>query len=188
MYQKELTMSWQVDYAHSEVQFSVKHMMISTVRGRFEKFNINVDFNEQDPTRSSVEVQIEAASINTKETKRDGHLKSPDFLDVANHPYLTFKSKRIEKVDNRRGRVIGDLTIRGVSKEVALDVEYAGQITSPWGSVSAGFSATTKINRADWGLNWNQALEAGGWLVGNEVTITIELELVKQPEAEAVMA
>jgi polyisoprenoid-binding protein YceI len=181
-------MSWQVDYAHSEVQFSVKHMMISTVRGRFEKFNANVDFNEQEPTRSSVEVQIEAASINTKEAQRDGHLKSPDFLDVANHPYLTFKSKHIEKVGDHRGRVTGDLTIRGISKEVVLDVEYAGQVKSPWGHTSAGFSATTKINRSDWGLNWNQALEAGGWLVGNEVTINIELELIKQPEAELVTA
>jgi polyisoprenoid-binding protein YceI len=182
-------MSWQVDYAHSEIQFSVKHMMISTVRGQFEKFKVEVDFNEQDPTRSSVEVQIEAASINTKEARRDGHLKSPDFLDAATYPYLTFKSRRIEKIDNQHGRVIGDLTIRDITKEVVLNVSYAGQVKSPWGAaVSAGFSATAKINRTDWGLTWNQALEAGGVLVGNEITINIELELIKQPELEAVLA
>src|SRR5262245_52628510 len=114
-------MSWQVDYAHSEIQFSVKHMMIATVRGQFEKFAVNVDFNEANPTRSHVDVQIEAASINTKEAKRDGHLKSPDFLDVENYPYLTFVSTRIEKIDNQHGRIVGDLTIRGITQEVVLD-------------------------------------------------------------------
>jgi polyisoprenoid-binding protein YceI len=176
-------MSWQVDYAHSEISFSVKHMMISTVRGRFEKFSATIDFNEQDPSRSSVEVQIDAASINTREEKRDGHLKSPDFLEADKHPYITFKSKWIEKIDKKHGRIIGDLTIRGISKEVVLDVEYAGQSKSPWGHTGAGFSATAKINRTDWGLTWNQALETGGLLVSNEININIELELVKQPEA-----
>jgi len=176
-------MSWQVDYAHSEVTFSVKHMMISTVRGRFDKFNVNVDFNEQEPTRSSVEVQIDAASINTKEERRDGHLKSADFLDVEHHPYITFKSKRVEKIDDHRGQVIGDLTIRGISKEVALDVTYGGQLKNPWGATMAAFSATAKINRTDWDLTWNQTLETGGILVGNDINVNIELELVKQPEA-----
>ena len=177
-------MSWQVDYAHSEILFSVKHMMISTVRGSFEKFTANVDFNEADPTRSSVEVKIEADSINTREARRDGHLRSPDFLDAPNHPYLTFVSKRIEKIDDQHGRIIGDLTIRGVTNEVVLETQYVGQAKSPWGATSAGFNATTKIDRTRWGLNWNQLLEAGGMLVSNEITVNLELELVKQPEAE----
>lgn len=182
-------MSWQVDYAHSEILFSVKHMMISTVRGRFESFTANVDFNEADPTRSHVEVQIAADSINTKETQRDGHLKSPDFLDAPNHPYLTFVSKRIEKIDDQHGRIIGDLTIRGVTNEVVLEAQYVGQAKSPWGgTISAGFNATTKIDRTKWGLNWNHLLETGGLLVGNEITVNIELELVKQLEAELAAA
>jgi polyisoprenoid-binding protein YceI len=181
-------MSWQVDYAHSEILFSVKHMMITTVRGRFEKFTANVDFNEADPARSRVEVQIDTDSINTREAQRDGHLKSPDFLDAPNHPYLTFVSKRIEKVDDQHGRIIADLTIRGVTNEVILEAQYVGQAKSPWGTTSAGFNATTKIDRTKWGLNWNHLLEAGGLLVGNEITVNIELELVKQPEAELATA
>ncbi len=181
-------MSWQIDPAHSHIQFSVRHMMISNVRGRFENFTGVVEFNEQDPTRSSVDVQIEAASINTREAQRDGHLKSPDFLNADKYPYLTFKSKRIEKTDATHGRVIGVLTIRDIAKEVVLDVEYSGQAKSPWGTTSAGFSATTKINRKDWDLTWNQALETGGVLVGDQVTVNIELEIVKQAEAEIVAA
>ena len=173
-------MLWQLDKAHSDIHFSVRHMMISTVRGRFEDFSGTFDLNEADPTQSKVEVEIQAASINTKEPQRDGHLKSPDFLDVEKYPTLTFKSKRVEKVDDSHGRVMGDLTIKDITKEVVLDVEYAGQAKSPWGTISAGFTATTSINRKDWDLTWNQALETGGVLVGDEVKITIELELVKQ--------
>jgi polyisoprenoid-binding protein YceI len=178
-------MAWTIDSAHSQVQFSVRHMMISNVRGRFETFTGTVEFDENDPVRTSVEVQIEAASINTKEAQRDGHLKSPDFLGVETFPYIYFKSKRVEKVGERRGRIIGDLTIRDVTNEVILDVEYAGEAKSPWGTVSAGFSATTKISRKDWGLNWNQALETGGVLVGDQIKIDIELELIKQAEVPA---
>jgi polyisoprenoid-binding protein YceI len=176
-------MSWQIDPAHSQIQFSVRHMMISNVRGRFENFTGAIEFEEKDPTRSLVEVQIETASINTRETQRDSHLKSPDFLNAEKYPHLSFKSKRIEKMDDSHGRVIGDLTIRDVTKEVTLDVEYAGQAKSPWGTVSAGFSATAKINRKDWGLTYNQALETGGVMVGDVVNITIDLEIVKQAEA-----
>jgi len=176
-------MSWQIDPAHSQIQFSVRHMMISNVRGRFENFTGAIEFEEKDPTRSLVDVQIEAASINTREAQRDIHLKSPDFLNAEKYPYLSFKSKRIEKIDDTHGRVIGDLTIRDVTKEVALDVEYAGQAKSPWGTVSAGFSATAKINRKDWGLTYNQVLETGGVMVGDVVNITIDSEIVKQAEA-----
>jgi len=155
-------------------------MMISNVRGRFENFTGVVEFNEQDPTQSKVDVQIEAASVNTREAQRDGHLKSPDFFNADKYPYLTFKSRRIEKTDATHGRVVGDLTIRDVTKEVVLNVEYAGQAKSPWGTTSAGFSATTKINRKDWGLTWNQTLETGGVLVGDEISVNVELEIVKQ--------
>ena len=175
-------MSWQIDPNHSHIQFSVRHMMISTVRGRFERFAGTIEGDEQDPTRSRVEVQIEAASVDTRAPQRDADLRSPNFLDAENYPYLTFKSTRIEQTDSSHGRIIGDLTIRGVTREVVLDVEYAGQAKSPWGTTSAGFSATTKINRKDWGLAWNVALETGGVMVGDEVTINIELELVKQAD------
>ena len=173
-------MSWQIDSAHSQIQFSVRHMMISNVRGRFENFTGVVEFNEQDPTQSKVDIQIEAASVNTREAQRDGHLKSPDFFNADKYPYLTFKSKRIEKTDATHGRVVGDLTIRDVTKEAVLNVEYAGQAKSPWGTTSAGFSATTKINRKDWGLTWNQTLETGGVLVGDEISVNVDLEIVKQ--------
>jgi len=178
-------MSWKIDPAHSQIQFSIRHMMISNVRGRFENFSGVVEFDEQDPSRSKVDVQIEAASVNTREAQRDGHLKSPDFFNADKYPYLTFKSKRIEKTDAMHGRVVGDLTIRDITKPVVLDVEYSGQAKSPWGAVSAGFSATTKINRKDWDLTWNVALETGGVLVGDEINVSIELEIIKQAEVEA---
>jgi polyisoprenoid-binding protein YceI len=177
--------TWQIDPAHSEINFTVRHMMISNVRGQFETFTGTVDFNEDHPAQSSVDVQIEAASINTKEPQRDGHLRSPDFLDAEHHPYLTFKSKRVVKTGETTGRIVGDLTIRNITREVVLEVEYAGQAKSPWGTTSAGFSATTTINRKDWNLTWNQALETGGVLVGDQIKIAIELEIVKQEAAEA---
>jgi len=181
-------MSWKIDPAHSQIGFSIRHMMISNVSGRFENFSGTVEFDEEELTRSSVNVQIEAASINTREPKRDGHLKSPDFLDTEKYPYLTFKSKRIEKIGDQHGRIYGDLTIKGITNEVVLDVEYAGQAKSPWGQTSAGFSAKAQINRKDWDLNWNQALETGGVLVGDTLKVEIELEIIKQPDSEKVNA
>ena len=178
-------MAWQLDPSRSEIQFSAKHLMISTVRGRFHKFTATVDGDEQNPTAAKIDVQIEAASIDTRDEKRDGHLRSPDFLDVDQFPYLTFKSTRVERIDENHGKLVGDLTIRDVTHEVTLDVEYAGQAKTPWGATSAGFSARTKINRKDWNLNWNVALETGGWLVGDQITINIDLELVKQVEQPA---
>jgi polyisoprenoid-binding protein YceI len=177
-------MTWQIDPAHSQIQFSIRHMMISTVRGQFDRFGGTVELDEQNPSRSTVDVQIEAGSINTREPRRDGHLASPDFFDAETYPYLTFKSTRVEQLDDTHARLYGDLTIRDVTKEVVLNVEYAGQAKSPWGTVSAGFSATTKINRKDWGLAWNQALETGGVLLGEEITINIEVEVVKQVAEE----
>jgi polyisoprenoid-binding protein YceI len=181
-------MSWKIDPAHSEINFTVRHMMISNVRGRFECFEGTVDFDEKNPTNSSVEVKIEAASINTREPQRDAHLRSPDFLDAEKYPYLIFKSKKIEVLDSNHGRIIGDLTIRDVTNEVALEVEYNGTVKSPFGSTSAGFSASTSINRKDWGLQWNVPLEAGGWLVGETVQINIDLEIIKEEQAQAVSA
>jgi polyisoprenoid-binding protein YceI len=180
-------MSWQLDKAHSSINFSVRHMMISTVRGRFEDFDGTFEVHEADPTQSKIAVEIQTASINTKEPQRDGHLKSPDFFDAEKYPTITFKSNRVEKVDDQHVRLVGDLTIKDVTKEVALDVEYAGQAKSPWGTVNAGFTAQTKISRKEWGLTWNVALETGGVLVGDEITITIELEIIKQAEAAPVL-
>ncbi len=177
-------MSWRIDPSHSQITFSVRHMMISNVRGRFENFTGTVEFDEKAPSHSSVEVQIEAASINTREERRDAHLKSADFLNAEKYPYLVFKSKRVQAIDAQHIRLIGDLTIRDVAKEVTLDVEYAGQSKSPWGEISAGFEARTTINRKDWNLNWNLALETGGVLVGDEIAVEIELEIIKEPEAK----
>lgn len=173
-------MAWQIDSAHSHVQFSVRHMMISTVRGRFNEFSGTVAFDEGSPTSSTVDVTIDVASIDTREQQRDEHLRSPDFFDAANFPNMTFKSKRIEQADDNNGRLIGDLTIKDITKEVALDVEYAGQAQSPWGTTNAGFSASGSIDRKEFGLTWNQALETGGILVGDKIKIDIEVELIKQ--------
>jgi len=177
-------MTWTIDSAHTRVVFSARHIMISNVHGRFETVNGTVEFDENNPTATRVDVQIDAASINTGEPQRDAHLKSPDFLDAENYPYLTFKSTRVEQVDNTTAKLYGDLTIRGVTRPVVLDVEYQGLAKSPWGATSAGFSASTKISRKEWGLECNVALETGGFLVSDVVNITIELEIIKQPEAE----
>lgn len=176
-------MSWQIDPAHSEILFSARHMMISKVRGQFESFSGSVHFDPENMAATTIDVAIEATSINTRNEQRDGHLMSPDFLDAESFPQLIFKSTSVEQLSDTTGKLHGDLTIRGVTKPVALDVEYAGTALSPWGTTSAGFSAAVKINRKDWGLTWNQALETGGLLVGEEISIAIELELMKQPEA-----
>ena len=178
-------MSWQLDTAHSQVQFSVRHMMITTVRGNFDKFSGTVSFDEKNLDKSVIDVTIEAASINTREEKRDGHLMSPDFFDVAQFPTITFKSKSVKVTGTNKGVVTGDLTVKGVTKEVALETEFVGIAKGPYGNVMAGFNAHTKINRKDWNLGWNVALEAGGWLVGEEVTITLEIELAQVPETAA---
>ena len=177
-------MSWQIDPVHTEITFSVRHMMVTNVRGRFEKFTANVNANEQHPELSSITVQIDAASINTREAQRDAHLRSADFFDVEHFPFITFKSTRAEALNDHHGKMYGNLTIRDVTRPVVLDVDFNGQNKNPWGAQVAGFSATTKINRKDWNLTWNVALEAGGWLVGDEITVNIEIELNKQPEAQ----
>lgn len=177
-------MAWQLDNSHSSVEFAVRHMMISTVRGRFEDFSGQVNFDEQNPENSSVNVQIQASSINTRDGQRDGHLKSADFLNVEQYPLITFQSTRIEKTDGNHGRIYGHLTIRDVTKEVVLDTEFVGKAKSPWGTTSAGFSASTAIDRKEWGLTWNAPLETGGVLVGEQVKISIEVELIEQAETQ----
>jgi len=177
-------MSYQIDNAHSQIQFTVRHMMISRVRGWFEKFSGEFEIDENNPADSKIDVRIEAASINTREPQRDAHLRSPDFLDAEKYPYLTFTSKRVEVLDSTHAKLYGDLTIRDVTHEVTIDVEYNGQAKSPWGTTSLGFNGHTVINRKDWDLTWNKALETGGVLVGEEITIDIELELVQVVEAE----
>ena len=181
-------MSWKIDSAHSEINFTVRHMMISNVRGRFENFAGSVEFDLENPKNSSVEVEINADSINTREPQRDAHLKSADFLDVETYPHIVFKSTEIEVLGENTGRIHGNLTIKDVTRPVVLDVTYAGQAKSPWGATSAGFTASTKINRKDWGLTWNVALETGGWLVSEEIKIDLEMEIIKQTETETMPA
>jgi polyisoprenoid-binding protein YceI len=177
---------WDLDPAHTSAQFAVRHLMVSTVRGEFGKVSGTVNLDEQDPTKSSLEATIDTASINTRVEKRDQHLKSPDFLDVAKYPAMTFKSKKIEKVSDAKFKVTGDLTLHGVTKEVVLDVEGSHKaFKDPSGNLRVGGVATTKINRQDFGVQWNKALETGGVVAGDEVAITIDVELTKKAEPTA---
>ena len=176
------TTTWNLDPAHSSIEFAVKHMMFTTVRGRFKDVKGTITVDEQNPDRSVVDVEIAAASIDTGVADRDGHLRSADFLDVENHPTLTFRSKRVEGAMKKEGdpfKVVGDLTIRGTTIEVTLDAVYEGMGKDPWGGTRAGARATARIDRRDWGLMWNQALETGGILVANEVRIEVEVQAVK---------
>ena len=173
-------MSWTIDPSHTRVQFSARHMMISTVRGEFKDFGGTVEFDEKKPEATTVAVEIKTASVDSKDPKRDGHLTSPDFFDAAKFPVMSFKSKRVESVKGERARLIGDLTIKDVTHEVALDVEFHGLAKAPWGTTSAGFEARGRLNRKDFGLVWNVALETGGLLVGEDVNLTIDAEIVKQ--------
>ena len=179
-------MSWNIDISHSQVMFTVRHMMISKVRGSFEKFGGTVNLDPQNPANTTVDIQIETTSINTRDPQRDGHLRSPDFFNAEVYPQMTFKSKRVEVTGDNSAKLIGDLAIRGVTKEVALEVEYTGSAKSPWGTTNVGFTAATRINRKDWDLTWNKTLETGGLLVSDEIDISIELELVEVPQTEKV--
>lgn len=174
------TSKWVLDPAHSEILFKVKHLMIANVKGEFRTFNATVETPAESFEQAVVKVNIETASIDTNSEDRDKHLKSADFFDVENHPEMTFKGTSFQKVSDGQYKLKGQLTIKGVSKEVSLDVEYGGMMKDPWGNQKAGFSLTGKINRKDWGLNWNAALEAGGVLVGDEVTITAELQFTQK--------
>jgi polyisoprenoid-binding protein YceI len=177
-----MTTPWDIDVGHSAIHFHVRHMLISKVHGRFARWSGALQLDPKDLTRSSVEVKIDAASIDTQVADRDAHLRSADFLDVAKHPELTFRSKRVEQAGGGL-RVVGDLTLHGVTKEVTLEAEFAGTGKDPWGNERAGFSAKAALDRRDFGLVWNAALETGGVLVGEKVEIALELEAVKRAAA-----
>ena len=173
---------WEIDPAHTTVEFAAKHMMIATIKGYFSEMSGTIEADETHPDQSTVEATIDAASIDTRTEQRDTHLSSVDFLDVENYPIITFRSKRVEGASGKSGdefKVIGDLTIHGTTREVTLDVINEGKIRDLDGKERAGFSATTMVDRRDFGLTWNQALEAGGVLVGNEISISIEAEAVE---------
>ncbi len=171
--------AWTIDAAHSEVGFAVKHLMISTVRGCFGTVSGTVAFPEGAYAEGTVDVTIDAASIDTREERRDTHLRSADFFDVEKFPALTFRSRRVQAIKGDTFQVVGDLTIKGISREVVLDVEVEGFQKDPWGNQKAGFSASTRVNRKDFGLTWNQALETGGLLVGDEIRISLDVQLLQ---------
>lgn len=173
--------TWTIDPDHSNIGFKVRHLMVSNVRGSFDKFTGSVEINDKEISKSRVEVSIDTNSINTNVEKRDEHLRSADFFDVAKYPAMTFVSKKVAAAGADRLKVTGDLTLHGVTREVVLDVEGpTPESKDPWGNIRKGATATTKINRKDFGLLWNAALETGGVAVGDEVTITLEIELIRK--------
>ena len=174
------TSTWAIDPGHTLVEFSGRHMMVTTVKGRFKDVRGTLVIDEADPSRSSVEVEIGAASLDTGNEQRDTHLKSPDFLEVEQYPTITFKSTRVEPQGDERARVVGELTVRGVTREVTLDAELTGYGKNPWGKEVAGFEARTTLNRKDFGLTWNVALEAGGFLVSDILKVELHVQAVKQ--------
>ena len=172
--------TWAIDPAHTGLEFAVKHLMISTVRGRFGEVEGTLTLDGRNPAASTVEVSIPVASIDTRNEQRDAHLRSADFFDAEQFPAITFRGKRVEGDATGDFRLVGDLTIRGVTREITLDVESNGRSRDPWGNEKIGFEARGKIARSEFGLNWNQALETGGVLVGDEIKLTIDAQFVKR--------
>jgi polyisoprenoid-binding protein YceI len=172
--------TYAIDPSHSEIEFGIRHMVVSTTKGRFRTFSGEITFDPQNIAASSVKVTIDADSIDTRDAKRDEHLRSNDFFGVGDNPQITFVSSRVVPAGGDKFDVIGDLTIAGITKEVTLSAEFNGVETSPWGSQVVGFSATTELNRKDYGVNWNAALESGGFVVGDRVKISLEVEAMKQ--------
>lgn len=171
---------WALDPSHSEIQFKIKHMMISTITGEFTKFDASLETEDDDFTQSKVSFSAEVDSINTKNEQRDGHLKSPDFFDAPGHTHITFESEKLERKDEGNYVLTGKLTIRGTTKEVVLQVENNGIINDPYGNLRTGFEVSGKINRKDFGLTWHQLTEAGGLVVSDEVKLIANVEFVKQ--------
>ncbi|MEZ4449081.1 MAG: YceI family protein [Nannocystaceae bacterium] len=171
---------WEIDHTHSSIHFWVRHLMVSKVHGAFASWRGRLVLGEDDLARSSVHVEIDAASLDTREQRRDEHLRSPDFLDVGAHPTITFESREVAVVADDHLQIRGDLTIRGNTRPITLEVEVGGRTRDPWGGERAGFSATATLDRRDFGLTWNQALEVGGVLVGDKVTITLEIEAIRK--------
>ena len=180
------TSTWQIDPNHSAAQFAVRHLAISTVRGAFTKVNGTIQFDDKDISKSSVEVTIDADSVDTRVPNRDKDLRSDHFFDVQKYPTITFKSTKVEQVEPGKLKVTGDLTIHGVTKAVVLDVEGpTAAVKDPWGNQRAAANATTKINRQDYGVKWNATMDGGGVVVGDEVAITIDVEMVQKPAAKS---
>lgn len=180
-----MTTTWNIDAAHSSVGFSIRHMVFSKVRGRFLKLTGAIQLDDRDRSKSWVEATIDAASIDTGTAQRDNHLRSAEFFDVERFPELRFRSTRVEDLGERRLRVIGELTIRGVTREIELDAETAGRGIDPWGNERIGFVAKAAIDRKDFGLTWNQLLEAGGVLVGDRVDIELDVQAVNTDARDA---
>ena len=175
------TTTWQIDPQHTAAGFAVKHLMISTVRGQFKGVTGTVNWEDQDISKSTVDITIDANTVDTSEPKRDADLKSDKFFDVAKYPTITFKSKKIEQVSAGKLKITGDLTIHGVTKEAVLDVEGpTPPVKDPWGNTRVAANATTKVNRQDFGVKWNANMDGGGVVVGDDVAITIDLEMIKK--------
>jgi len=178
----ETKSKWVIDPVHTEIAFKVKHLMITNVKGVFKEFDASIYTTGDDFMTAEVDFWMNPASVDTGSADRDKHLKSADFFDVENHKEITFRGNTYEKVDEDSYELYGDLTVRGITKRIKLDVEFGGVVKDPWGNEKAGFSINGKINRKDWDLNWNAALEAGGWLVSDEVRISCEVQLLKSNE------
>ena len=174
-----LTGSYTIDPTHSRVGFVARHAMVTKVRGSFNEFEGSGYFDAENPAESRAQLTIQAASIDTRNADRDGHLKSNDFFDMENYPQITFTSTAVEQVEPENYRVIGDLTIKGVTKPVTVDFEYTGTAVDPFGNTRIGFEGRTTVNRKDWGVNWNTALEAGGVLVSEKVTLEFEVSAIR---------
>jgi polyisoprenoid-binding protein YceI len=178
--------NWSIDTTHSEIQFKVKHLMISTVTGQFNKFNGTVETQGDDFTTAKVHFTADIDSISTNNEQRDAHLKTGDFFDAGNHPQLTFDGDKLEKIDDENYKLHGTLTMRGVSKQIVLNVEFGGTTKDPWGNTRVGFSVTGKINRQDFGVSFGAVTETGGLLLGDDVKVFANVQFVKQMEAQLV--
>jgi polyisoprenoid-binding protein YceI len=179
---------WALDATHSEVQFKVRHMMITSVTGEFKKFNANVETEGEDFTTAKIEFTADINSISTNNEQRDGHLKSPDFFDATSYPELKFEGKKLEKLNDETYKLSGNLNMRGITKAITLNVEFGGMIKDPWGNMRVGFSVDGKINRKDFGLQWHAVTETGGLVVSDEVRIHVAAEFIKQAEQAVTMA
>jgi polyisoprenoid-binding protein YceI len=179
-----LTGDYTLDTAHSRVGFLARHAMVTKVRGLFKEFDGHLHIDGEDPTRSSAEVTIQVASIDSQQADRDTHLRSAEFFDVANHPTITFKSTKAERVGGDAYRLTGDLTIKGITHPVALDLEVIGATDDPWGSFRVGFEGSVVVNRRDWGLGWNMPLDTGGLLVSEKITIELDIAAVRPTDKD----
>jgi len=179
--QAELTGDYTIDAAHSRMGFSARHAMVTKVRGSFNDFEGTIHIDGADPAKSSARIAIQAKSIDTRNSQRDEHLRTNDFLDMDNHPEMTFVSTQVQPINETTFRMIGDLTIRGVTRQVSLDLEYLGTATDPYGNVRAGFEGSAGLNRKDFGVNWNAVLEGGGVMVSDKVKLELEISAIKNP-------